>query len=398
MVKLQLALDVATLEDAISMAEKLRDYVDIIELGTFLVKEESAAEAIMVMKKLFPEKLILADFKTMDTGKIEAGVAFDAGADIMTVCGTASDSTIKAAIKKARQMKKKVMVDLIGAQNKLVRAAEIVRFRPHYICIHTAIDDYECPFEELVAISEEIKIPLAVAGGINRKNIRKIMKLKPEIIILGRAFTKAKNPVREAQIINRIAGRKILKSKREEKEPFVKIINVIESEIKDTLKKISPNYTRKLIKLLLKSKSKNNSIFVTGEGRSGLIGRAFAMRLMHLGFKSHFIGESTTPSIQRKDVLIAVSGSGKNNVVLERVMQARKRGAIVITITTNNHSEIVRNSKFIIEIPAFSDSKMEPLGSLFEQSALLYLDGLVVSLMASLEKSPPELRKFQANL
>ncbi len=394
MTKLQLALDVLTIEDAIRIAEKLADYVDIIEVGSTLAKEESAAETIMVLKRLFPDKIILADFKTMSRGSVEAAMAFDAGADIMTVCGTADNQTIKSAIERANKMKRKVMVDLLGSEDKLKRALEIKKLKPHYICVHVCVEKNTCSLEELKEIKEQVKIPLSVAGHITKNNIKRVLKFNPDIIVVGRGLIEAKNPVKEAEAINKLINRKPSKSKREEKEPVIKIVKVIEEEIKNILNKISTPYTNKFINLLLNAKAEDRKIFVTGEGRSGLVAKAFATNLVHLGFQSYFIGDSINPPVRRGDVLVAVSGSGKTPVIMERVEKAKKYGAVIISITTNNFSGITRDSKFILEIPAMTNSKMEPLGSLFEQSVLLYLDSITVALMAKLGKSPFELRKY----
>lgn len=397
MVKLQLALDVLNLEEAIRISEQIADYVDIIELGTPLIKEESAAESIMVMKKLFYDKLILADFKTMETGRIEAGIAFDAGADIMTVCGTAEDNTIRESISKARKVNRKIMVDLIGAQDKLKRALEIEKLNPDYICAHLSIGKNESSLEELKELKEKIKIPIAVAGGITGSNISSILKLDPSIIIIGRALTHAKNPINEAKMFNKLIHRKIDKSRnKNEREPFIKIMRVIENEIKSTLSKVNIKSTRKIVNLLYKNKLKN--IFIAGEGRSGLIGRAFAMRLIHLGYKSYFVSESTVPEAEKKDVFISISGTGKTPVVFEMVKQARKQKAFTVLITANRKSPIAKQSKLVVEIPALTDSNTEPLGSLFEQSALLYTDMIAVALMIKFNKSPLQLRKFYPNL
>ena len=397
MAKLQLSLDVLNIDDAISISEKLADYVDIISLGTPLIKGESAAESIMVMKKLFPDNLILADFKTVDAGRIEAGMAFDAGADIMAVCAAAKDMIIKEAIAISKKTRKKVMVDLIGVQDNLKRALEIDKLNPDYICMHIATDNKEYSLHEIIKIKGKIKTKLAVAGDITKKNIKEILKLSPEIIILGMALTKAKNPVSEAKLFDKLIGKKPAKSDRKsERAPFIKIIKIIEKEIKDILNKVNSKQTKKLVELLHKSIDKK--IFVTGEGRSGLVGKAFATRLMHLGYKSYFIPESVVPSINSGDIFIAISGTGKNAVVLERLKFAKKQKAFATAITANSKSVIAKNSGLAIEIPAFTDSNVEPLGSLFEQSSLLYTDSIIVSLMVKFNKSPLYLRKFHPNL
>ena len=95
--KLQLALDDITLEDALSLVRTVRDYIDIIEIGTPFVIEYGM-EAVRVMKKEFPEKEILADLKIMDAGDYEAEEALKAGADYVTVLGVTDILTVKGCI------------------------------------------------------------------------------------------------------------------------------------------------------------------------------------------------------------------------------------------------------------------------------------------------------------
>ena len=91
--ELQLAMDLFSLEDAVAMAQRLQADADIIEIGTPLLMREGI-RAIRIMQERCPECRILADCKIMDAGGLEAEMAFSAGADIVTVCGAASDATI----------------------------------------------------------------------------------------------------------------------------------------------------------------------------------------------------------------------------------------------------------------------------------------------------------------
>ena len=110
---LQLALDVAELKEALAIAKKASHYVDWIEAGTPLIKNEGL-RSVRELKKHFPDKKIVADMKIMDTGKFEVGLAADAGADIVTVLGVADMKTIKDAISGARKRKVEILVDLIS--------------------------------------------------------------------------------------------------------------------------------------------------------------------------------------------------------------------------------------------------------------------------------------------
>ena len=97
---LQVALDSINLDEVFQTAELIQDYVDILEIGTILLKKEGI-HIIEKMKEIFPQKLIFVDTKTVDLGRIEAQVMFEAGADMMSVCSLASDATISLVIHEA---------------------------------------------------------------------------------------------------------------------------------------------------------------------------------------------------------------------------------------------------------------------------------------------------------
>lgn len=125
MAKLQVAIDLLKIEDAIALATKVAPYIDIIELGTPLIKSEGLS-GIRKMKEAFPDKLVLADFKTADAGELEADMAFGAGADYITILGTTGDSTIAGAVKSAMAHGKGVVVDTIGVKDRVKRAQEAI--------------------------------------------------------------------------------------------------------------------------------------------------------------------------------------------------------------------------------------------------------------------------------
>jgi hypothetical protein len=122
--KLQLAIDLLSVPDALSLLHKVAPYVDVIELGTPLIKQEGLS-VVTDIKAAYPEKLVFADMKTMDAGELEADLAFKAGADIMTVLGTAGDSTIAGAVKAGKKHGKAVVADMIGVADKPRRMKEL---------------------------------------------------------------------------------------------------------------------------------------------------------------------------------------------------------------------------------------------------------------------------------
>lgn len=206
---LQVALDCLSINEALSIARQVAEFIDVIEIGTPLLK----AEGLKVVKALseeFPDKFIFADTKTMDVGEIEARMAFEAGADMMSVCASAPIETIKSAISEARRWGKKVMVDLIGKEDMAKSARKIEPLGPDFFCVHTGIDQQKKglgPVDNLKAVSEAIKTPVAVAGGIRLEHIAQIMVYRPAIVIVGGYITKAEKPGEAARaLMEKIKG------------------------------------------------------------------------------------------------------------------------------------------------------------------------------------------------
>jgi 3-hexulose-6-phosphate synthase len=203
--KLQLAIDVLTSEEALALAKKTSKYIDIIEIGTPLIKHEGI-RLISLMKALFPDKELLVDLKTMDVGEYEADFCFDAGADIVTVLGVADLKTIEGAIISARKHGKKVVVDMINVADKITRANEVAALGADYVGIHSGIDQQnagQSPLADLKKLSKAVDIPLVVAGGINLETLDDIIACEPEIIVVGGAITGADNPRKAAKKISK---------------------------------------------------------------------------------------------------------------------------------------------------------------------------------------------------
>lgn len=145
-------------------------------------------------------------------------------------------------------------------------------------------------------------------------------------------------------------------------------------------------------------------IFVIGEGRSGLAIRMAAMRLMHLGYQVHVVGETTTPSIRSTDLLIACSGSGSTETVCDIAAKAKGVGAYLVGVTANKQSSLGQLVDLPIELAAKTkqDSgnarSQQFAGSLFEQSTLLFFDTLFYVLSQMLHKNSQSLLTLHANL
>jgi len=199
MAKLQLALDFSDLDKALAVAEASSQYVDCMEAGTPLIKSEGL-RAVKELKKRFPDKLVVADMKTMDTGAFETSLAADAGADITTVCGAADVATIKGAIDEGRKRGIAVAVDIINVPQE--KWKEIDSLEPDFIILHVGIDQQQRGVS-LFALLKKLKVKskIMVAGGITADNAKEAVNSGAEIIIVGGAITKAKDPAKAAKEI-----------------------------------------------------------------------------------------------------------------------------------------------------------------------------------------------------
>lgn len=150
-------------------------------------------------------------------------------------------------------------------------------------------------------------------------------------------------------------------------------------------------------------------VFVAGAGRSGLMMRAFAMRLMHLGLEAHVVGDATTPSIQAGDLLVVGSGSGETESLRGMARRAREAGAALALLTTVPSSTIGGLADTVVRFDAPSPKaarvpgvapppSVQPMGSLFEQALLLSLDTVVLRLATARGASSEQMFERHANL
>ncbi len=204
--ELQVALDFLNLDRAIKVAEEsVAGGVDRIEVGTPLIKSEGL-DAVREIKKRFPKHKIVADMKVMDTGRYEIESAVKAGADIVVLLGVADDSTIKDAVQAARNYGCELMVDLMNVEDMEKRAREVEAMGVDYICVHVGIDQQMRgmdPISELKKISRSVRIPLAIAGGINSETAPIAVESGASIIIVGGAISKAENAKKATEIIKK---------------------------------------------------------------------------------------------------------------------------------------------------------------------------------------------------
>lgn len=199
--KLQVAMDVLTVEEALALAEQVAEHVDILELGTPLVKN-AGLTAVTAIKNAHPDKVVFADLKTMDAGELEADLAFKAGADLVTVLGVADDSTIAGAVKAARAHRKGVVVDLIGVDDKVTRAKQAHELGAQFVEFHAGLDEQAQPGYDLSALlsaGEQAGVPFSVAGGVNASTITSVRQAGADVAVAGGAIYGAADPAQAAR-------------------------------------------------------------------------------------------------------------------------------------------------------------------------------------------------------
>ena len=203
MAKLQVAIDLLTTEEALALAAKVAPYVDIIELGTPLIKNMGSA-VITAMKAAHPDKLVFADLKTADAGELEADIAFKAGADLVTVMGAAGNATIIGAVKAAKAHGKGVVVDTIGYPDRVKRAQEVTALGVEFVELHAGLDEqWTAGYSIQVLIDEAARagVPVSIAGGVNIDNITAVIQAGAIVAVAGAAIYGAEDPAAAAKAL-----------------------------------------------------------------------------------------------------------------------------------------------------------------------------------------------------
>jgi 6-phospho-3-hexuloisomerase len=173
------------------------------------------------------------------------------------------------------------------------------------------------------------------------------------------------------------------------------ILNKIDSALKATDDTLADK--------IVSSVDNANRIFITGAGRSGLVSRFFAMRLMHSGYQVYMVGEIVTPSIQAGDLLIVVSGSGSTETLMPQVKKARSMDAKVVVISMKSKSPMAELADLVCALGAGSEQsfgmvKGLPMGTVFELSTLIFLEAIVSKIVQDKKLTEEGMRALHANL
>jgi 6-phospho-3-hexuloisomerase len=156
----------------------------------------------------------------------------------------------------------------------------------------------------------------------------------------------------------------------------------------------------------------DRKILLLGSGRSGFVGRAFALRLMHLGFNVYVSGETITPALTPDDLVLVLSGSGTTTTVVAQAGVAKEVGSKIVAVTSHPDSPlaeladevvVVKGRTKIDQIFDYEGRQIAgeydnaPLGTMFELSVMVFLDSVIAELMQKLGIHEIDLRRRHAN-
>jgi len=192
---------------------------------------------------------------------------------------------------------------------------------------------------------------------------------------------------------------------------FVKEVSKwILSGINGVIQAVDDDEIEDMINVIMEAR--DNKILILGSGRSGFVGRTFALRLMHIGFNVYVSGETITPALSPDDLVIAISGSGVTRTVIVQAEVAKEVGSKVIAVTSHPESPIAKYTDKIVivkgrtKIDDVNDYESRqimgahdtaPLGTMFELSTIVFFDCIIADLMRRLDVSEIDLRKRHAN-
>jgi len=190
------------------------------------------------------------------------------------------------------------------------------------------------------------------------------------------------------------------------------MMRLMASKIRTIANSISDDDVGKFLDEILNAKR----IYVMGAGRSGLVAKAFAMRLMHLGFQAFVVGETITPALNTGDVMVIFSGSGRTKTVADIAETGKEIGAHICLITANADSRIGKIADCIVIIEQHRDDveddavefeirqmmgehkSFAPLGTLFETVSMIFADAVISRLMEITKTDETTLKNRHVNL
>jgi len=176
---------------------------------------------------------------------------------------------------------------------------------------------------------------------------------------------------------------------------FARALDYLREQVTQGLARIPKESIARAVALLQKAPA----TFVYGAGRSGIIGRAFAMRLVQTGLTAYVIGESVTPIVRKGDAVFILSGRGESQSSIQTANIVRREGADLIVVTARVSSKLAHAATLLISLEFPEDARQRryaPLGTLFESASLRLTDALIAELLAVRGESEESMRRRHA--
>lgn len=198
--KLQVSFDMTDLESALKIAQDIKEYADVFEIGSLLLFAQGI-EALNKFKETFQDKIVAVDTKIVDRGKDSAHLFSKAHSDWITVMAGTNKNVIHAACTAAHENGTKVMLDMIDSREFGQSALEANNLGVDALLMHQPYDVEEplVFLDKWEMVRENTKLPIFISTRIGRDNIEDILRVKPDGIILGRTITDAPDPKEEAK-------------------------------------------------------------------------------------------------------------------------------------------------------------------------------------------------------
>jgi 6-phospho-3-hexuloisomerase len=173
------------------------------------------------------------------------------------------------------------------------------------------------------------------------------------------------------------------------------------AELTDVINRIDPVQVEALIEFLTKA----NRVVLYGVGREGLMMKALAMRLYHVGLDAHVVGDMTTPPVGKGDVLVVSAGPGYFSTVASLLGVARNAGATTICFTAQREGKVPQRADLVVVLPAQTmaddttvPTSFLPMGSLYEGVQYLFFEYLVLMLAEHIGMTSEQMRRNHTNL
>lgn len=201
--RLQIALDTFTLADAYRALQPAAASVDIIEVGTTLCLSEGM-RAVREIRALYPEKDILADVRIAEAGSIISRLAFESGANLVSVVAGASLTTVGQVCKVAEEYGAEVQIEL-NEENSIDAAVHWRAAGVKHVIVHRSRDAeasgslrWSRNDIEHISAFHELGFTVTVTGGVTVSELKQFSAEPVGIVIAGRSIVQAADPAEAA--------------------------------------------------------------------------------------------------------------------------------------------------------------------------------------------------------